>query len=175
MDVLIIENLLIDTRLGKIWIAATMRGVFRVHFGAIDIGAIESWFKDRPEVRFREGGDTVEKAAREILDYLSGNLTSFSVKPDLTGASQFCRKVWRATAKIPYGQVRTYGWIAKKIGNPNMARAVGTALSKNPVPIFIPCHRVVGAGKWLGGFSAGLKIKEELLAIESGQEKLEIL
>lgn len=174
MNALIIEHLSIDTVLGKIWIGATPRGIFRLHFGMIDIGAIESWYKDRPEVRFREGGDRIEKAAEEVLDYLSGKLRTFSVKVDIGGSSQFYRRVWRATAKIPYGQVRTYGWIARKIGNPNMARAVGIALSRNPVPILIPCHRVVAAGDRLGGFSAGLKIKEELLAIESGQEKLRI-
>lgn len=175
MNVVVVEYLLMESKVGKIWLGATMRGVFRVHFGRIETDAIESWFKDRPEIRFREGGSIVEKAAEEISDYLAGDLRVFSVKVDLAGASQFFRKVWRATARIPYGQVRTYGWVAKKIGNPHMARAVGVALSRNPTPILIPCHRVVGAGNWLGGFSAGLKIKQELLAIESGQENLGML
>ena len=80
--------------------------------------------------------------------------------------------MWRTTRKIPYGQVRTYAWVAERIGEPNSARAVGGALGKNPVPIFIPCHRVVGSHGSLGGFGAGLNVKERLLALEAGQVTL---
>jgi methylated-DNA-[protein]-cysteine S-methyltransferase len=114
----------------------------------------------------------VEQAARELLTYLEAKQKKFSVKLDLRGTTPFQRKVWRATCKIPYGQVRTYAWIADKLGDPNCARAVGNALGRNPIPIFIPCHRVVGAHGGLGGFSAGLSFKRWLLSLEAGQSSL---
>jgi O-6-methylguanine DNA methyltransferase len=169
---LVIGYLNLKTRVGDMWLAATPRGLFWVEFGPIDIEALKGFFDGRSGIAFQRGGDTVEQAGRELLHYLEGRLRKFSVKLDLTGASAFSRKVWNAARRIPYGQVRTYGWIAEKIGDPYCARAVGGALGKNPVPIFVPCHRVVGSHGWLGGFSAGLRVKESLLAIESGQSTL---
>jgi methylated-DNA-[protein]-cysteine S-methyltransferase len=94
------------------------------------------------------------------------------VKLDLRSATPFSKRVWRATSKIPYGQVRSYAWVAEKLGNPDAARAVGGALGRNPVPIFIPCHRVLDSDGGLGGFGAGLPLKRWLLALESGQPSL---
>jgi methylated-DNA-[protein]-cysteine S-methyltransferase len=93
-------------------------------------------------------------------------LTDFMNKPILLVGTDFQCAVWRALAKIPYGQTLTYGDIARRIGKPNAERAVGQACGSNPVPYFIPCHRVVSA-KGIGGFSSGLEIKIALLKAES--------
>ena len=87
-------------------------------------------------------------------------------KLDLDNATAFQRRVWRATQTIPYGQTRSYAWVADQI-NCNSARAIGQALSKNPIPIIIPCHRVIKSDGSLGGFSAGLGLKEVLLDLET--------
>ena len=79
--------------------------------------------------------------------------------------TEFQKKVYRATKTIPTGQVRTYGWVARKIGQPNACRAVGNALNKNPFPVIVPCHRVV-ARNGLGGFAEGIKAKKKLLRME---------
>lgn len=89
-----------------------------------------------------------------------------SVKILTPAGTPFQRQVWRAIGQIPYGETRTYQWIANKIGKPKAVRAVGQACGANPWPILIPCHRVVGSGGKLGGFSRGLRLKRQLLALE---------
>ncbi len=108
---------------------------------------------------------------KEYLDalegYFGGNVKEFSFALDLGRASDFDRAVWKATRKIPYGEIETYGGIAAKIGRPGAARAVGGALGRNPLPIPIPCHRVVRRDGSPGGFSAGIEWKHRLLALEA--------
>jgi methylated-DNA-[protein]-cysteine S-methyltransferase len=102
-----------------------------------------------------------------IRDYLAGKAVSFSDKLDLPGASPFQRRVWEVERSIPYGETRTYAWIAGKLGMPKAARAVGQALAKNPLPIMIPCHRVICSDGSLGGFGGGEDVKRLLLGIEA--------
>ena len=106
--------------------------------------------------------------AKQIQDYFRGRRVSFRARVAMEQASGFERAVYRAAMRIPYGQVRTYGWIARRIGRPRAARAVGNALGRNPVPIIVPCHRVVRSDGLLGGFSArqGVALKQKLLALE---------
>jgi methylated-DNA-[protein]-cysteine S-methyltransferase len=172
--VLIISHLTLKTRIGDMWLGGTQKGLFCVNFGAIDTDAVEGLFEGRGGIVFRKGGSIVEQAGREILHYLEGKRRRPSVKLDLTGATAFAKRVWRVTGKIPYGEVRTYAWVAEKVGHPNSARAVGNALGSNPVPLFIPCHRVVAHDGGLGGFSGGISIKKLLLALESGQPSLDL-
>lgn len=167
-----ISQLSLKSRIGDIWLGCTPRGLFWVNLRRVDTRAVEGFFDQGRAVVLSEGGDMVEKAARELLMYLEARQKKFTVKFDLRGTTPFQRKVWRATCRIPYGQVRTYAWIADRLGDPNCARAVGNALSRNPIPIFIPCHRVVGAHGGLGGFSAGLSFKRWLLSLEAGQSSL---
>jgi methylated-DNA-[protein]-cysteine S-methyltransferase len=167
-----INQLSLKSRIGEIWLGCTPRGLFWVNLRPVDTRALEGFFDDARRVNLRQGGEMVELAARELVLYLEGKLKKFTAKMDLRGTTPFQRKVWRATCKVPYGQVRTYAWIADRLGDPNSARAVGNALGKNPIPIFIPCHRVVGAHGGLGGFSAGLSFKRWLLSLESGQSSL---
>jgi methylated-DNA-[protein]-cysteine S-methyltransferase len=102
-----------------------------------------------------------------IRGYLAGKVVSFSDKLDLSWASLFQRSVWKVDQSIPYGETRTYAWIAGKLGMPKAARAVGQALAKNPLPIIIPCHRVICSDGSLGGFSGGQDLKRCLLGIEA--------
>ena len=105
-----------------------------------------------------------------LRKYLRGEPVSFGDKLDLAGATPFTRAVWQATRLIPYGQTQSYTWVAQQIGRPLARRAVGQALAKNPFPIVVPCHRVVGKKGSLTGFGGGLEMKKRLLDVEaSGQ------
>jgi methylated-DNA-[protein]-cysteine S-methyltransferase len=102
----------------------------------------------------------------DLKEYFSGKKVNFKEKLDLTGGTDFQKKVWKAMLKIPFGETRSYGWLAQKAGGKNKARATGAACGTNPIPIIIPCHRVIKSDKTLGGYSSGLGIKKKLLEIE---------
>jgi methylated-DNA-[protein]-cysteine S-methyltransferase len=114
------------------------------------------------------------RAERRLVNRLAGDLASyFAGKPrrwetslDLSGGTAFQRRVWRELAKVPFGATVSYGELARRVGRPGAARAVGQAVGANPIPILIPCHRVICSDGGLGGFSAGLEIKRWLLAHE---------
>ncbi|MBI2358617.1 MAG: MGMT family protein [Deltaproteobacteria bacterium] len=124
--------------------------------------------------RYRSRSDNVlaqrwqDLARKELSAYLAGRLRSFSAPCDLSSLSLFTRAVLRITARIPYGQVRSYRWIAERLGKPAASRAVGNALAQNPIPIIIPCHRVVRSDGELGGFALGASWKRRLLDLEKG-------
>jgi methylated-DNA-[protein]-cysteine S-methyltransferase len=99
--------------------------------------------------------------------YYFGCRTAFPDKLDLAGATAFQRAVWKAARLIPYGETRSYAWVAEAAGSPGAARAAGPALARNPLPIIVPCHRVLAADGSLGGFGGGLKMKETLLKLEA--------
>ncbi|OJW47092.1 MAG: hypothetical protein BGO67_10300 [Alphaproteobacteria bacterium 41-28] len=113
------------------------------------------------------------EAERQLSEYFIGTCKKFDLPLDFVG-SEFTQKVWAALLSIPYGETRTYGQIAKQIGEPTKARAVGMANSKNPIAIVAPCHRVIGANGKLTGFAGGLKAKAYLLRLES-EEFLKLL
>lgn len=106
-----------------------------------------------------------QEAQRQLEEYFVGQRQTFDL-PLRPHGTDFQRRVWDQLLQIPYGQTATYGEIAKKIGNPNAARAVGQACNANPIPIFIPCHRVVGSNSRLTGFALGLDVKTALLERE---------
>ena len=173
-ETLVVSHLSLKSRIGDVWLASSQRGLFSVCLGPIDVEALKAVYEATPGIVFEKGGKLVEQAARELLLYLEGKLVRFSVRLDLRGATPFSRKVWRVTSKIPYGRVRSYAWVAEELGNPDAARAVGGALGRNPVPIFIPCHRVIGSHGSLRGFGGGLALKSWLLSLESGQPSLDL-
>jgi methylated-DNA-[protein]-cysteine S-methyltransferase len=109
--------------------------------------------------------DLIKEAFQQLDDYLSGNLKEFSL-PLATCGTEFMLKTWQALRDIPYGETASYKDIAVKIGNPKAVRAVGMANNRNPIPIFIPCHRVIGANGKLVGYGGGMELKEKLLEIE---------
>ena len=115
-------------------------------------------------VKVLEGGSLLEAA--ELEDYFSGRRKTFEVPIDFRFVTPFQERVLRATARIPFGSVSSYGEIARQIGKPEAQRAVGGALGHNPVPIIIPCHRVIAANGSIGGYTGGLEIKRELFKIE---------
>lgn len=102
-----------------------------------------------------------------IRAYFSGLSVIFPDELDLTGYTNFQLKVWETTRLIPYGETRSYIWVAKQIGKPGAARAVGQALGRNPLPIIIPCHRVLGSNGSLTGFGGGVDMKRNLLSLEA--------
>lgn len=104
---------------------------------------------------------------RQLEEYLRGERKKFDIYLRLQGTA-FQSKLWLELLKIPYGEVKTYGEIAKDLDSPKAARAVGLACNKNPIIILVPCHRVVGKGGKLTGYAAGLDVKEKLLALEKG-------
>jgi methylated-DNA-[protein]-cysteine S-methyltransferase len=103
---------------------------------------------------------------RELSEYFENGGEEFTQKIDLSGGTEFEKKVWLVLKQIPYGETRTYKWLAEKIGNPNASRAVGRALGKNPLPIVLPCHRIIESDGSLGGYSGGIDIKRRLLDME---------
>jgi methylated-DNA-[protein]-cysteine S-methyltransferase len=111
------------------------------------------------------------EAEHQLTDYFAGKLKKFSLKFDFTG-TKFQKKVWRALAAIPFGETRSYGEIAKRIGRPKAVRAVGAANGSNPISIMVPCHRVIGSNGKLTGFAGGLETKAFLLKTESGKKHL---
>ena len=106
------------------------------------------------------------QVADELKRYFTGQLKSFTF-PIRTEGTEFNRRVWHELEKVPYGETISYGELAHRVGNPKAARAVGTANGRNPIPIVIPCHRVVAAGGKLGGYGGGLALKRRLLDLEA--------
>jgi methylated-DNA-[protein]-cysteine S-methyltransferase len=109
---------------------------------------------------------TVER----LQAYFSGEKVEFPEKLDLSEATSFQRTVWEKTQLIPYGKTRSYQWVARQIGNPGAVRAVGRALGRNPLPVIVPCHRVIASNGSLGGFTGGLEMKKRLLELEGESE-----
>jgi len=107
----------------------------------------------------------IKEAVHQLIDYFSGKRKIFDL-PLAPKGTDFQKKVWAVLCTIPYGETMSYGEVAETIGNPKAARAVGMANNKNPIPIFIPCHRVIGANGKLIGYASGLHIKESLLNLE---------
>ncbi|MEI6083817.1 MAG: methylated-DNA--[protein]-cysteine S-methyltransferase [Verrucomicrobiota bacterium] len=104
--------------------------------------------------------------ARQLKAYTAGKPIRFTIPVDLTAGTAFQQAVWRVLLKIPRGETRSYGWVAKQIGKPRATRAVGSACGANPVPIIVPCHRVIAGDGSIGGFGCGLPLKKKLLALE---------
>jgi methylated-DNA-[protein]-cysteine S-methyltransferase len=115
--------------------------------------------------------DSFSGLAKRLGDYFSGKRVHFSDALDLSRITAFQARVYEATSTIPYGETRSYGWVAERIDNPRAARAVGQALGRNPWPIIIPCHRILAGDGQLGGFTGGLETKKRLLEMESGSPR----
>jgi AraC family transcriptional regulator of adaptative response/methylated-DNA-[protein]-cysteine methyltransferase len=150
--------------LGAVLIAATAHGVVAVRLDD-DLDALKGEVSQRfPDAEFKRGNGVTTDAARAVQRYLEGGPDPDV--PVVLPEAGFTSKVWREIARIPRGRVRSYGRIAKTLKSPHAARAVGQACGKNPVPLVIPCHRVIASDGSLGGFSAGLEVKRKLLALE---------
>ncbi|HWR57608.1 MAG TPA: methylated-DNA--[protein]-cysteine S-methyltransferase [Thermodesulfovibrionales bacterium] len=111
-------------------------------------------------------GRTPESFSKQLVDYFSGKLRDFHQNTVFFEGTDFEQKVWLTLREIPYGETRTYKWLAERIENPKAVRAVGRALSRNPIPIVLPCHRIIESDGSIGGYSSGVEIKRRLLDME---------
>jgi methylated-DNA-[protein]-cysteine S-methyltransferase len=150
---------IVDSFLGPILLVQSGPGIREIHFLKGDQTTLS-------DVLGKRSPSLLKPVRVEILDYLNGRRTSFSLRAETQG-SPFQKKVWEALKTIPYGATRSYQEIAIQIGKPKAARAVGLACRRNPLPIIIPCHRVIGKNGDLTGYAGGLRIKEKLLTLES--------
>ncbi|PYJ53323.1 MAG: cysteine methyltransferase [Verrucomicrobia bacterium] len=125
----------------------------------------------RSDPAWREDAAPLTETIRQLQAYFAGELENFNL-PLAPEGTQFQMEVWRRLCDIPYGQTISYGELARRVGNPKASRAVGLANGSNPIPIVIPCHRVIGSNGKLTGYGGGLPIKEKLLALERHQLRL---
>jgi methylated-DNA-[protein]-cysteine S-methyltransferase len=159
---------LVDTPVGTLVAAATPRGLVTLSysdtFGGSD--GVLDWVAAKLSPRMLEAPARLDDVRRELDEYFEGRRRDFDLPIDWALASAWGRKILKATAAIPFGEVSTYGAVAAKAGNPKASRAAGRALNTNPIPIVVPCHRVVGASGKLVGYAGGLDRKVTLLEIE---------
>jgi len=155
-----------DSPFGTLLLAATRRGLTRVAFPEEDMDVVLEKLADRISPRIVEASAPLEAMRRELDEYFSGRRRSFQLALDWTLVGPFARRVLGATAKIPYGGVLTYAEVAARAGSPRGSRAAGNALGANPMPIVVPCHRVLRTGGALGGYAGGLERKRFLLELE---------
>lgn len=147
--------------LERLGLAASPAGITRVYLRRVETAR-------SPAREAGPIGRLLEQARKELAEYLAGDRTFFTVPVDLSQVPTFERAALQAAVRIPYGEVRSYKWIAQRLGEPDAARAVGNAMASNPVPLIIPCHRVVKSDGGLGGYSFGPLRKEALLNLERG-------
>jgi O-6-methylguanine DNA methyltransferase len=157
---------IIDTAFGYVGIGATEEGISAVTLpcetedeAVISLGEKSGTGDPDPEL--------LPDLVKRLIDYFNGEKVSFPDELDITSASEFQKKVWQAAQSIPYGETRSYLWIATQAGNPRASRAAGRALGRNPLPVVIPCHRVIAGTGGMGGFTGGVEMKMRLLALES--------
>jgi methylated-DNA-[protein]-cysteine S-methyltransferase len=159
---------LVDSPIGTLVAAATVRGLATLSYedqhGGAD--AVLDLLAAKLSPRMLEAPARLDEVRRELDEYFAGQRDHFDLPIDWTLASPFSRRVLKATAAIPFGKVSTYGAMAARAGNPKASRAAGRALGANPIPIVVPCHRVVGASGQLTGYTGGLHRKVALLEIE---------
>jgi methylated-DNA-[protein]-cysteine S-methyltransferase len=157
----------LDSPVGPVLVAATRRGIVRISFGAVyDEEAVLADLCDRVSPRIVELPSYFDALRRELEEYFHGRRTRFDLPVDWRLTGGFGRRVLEHTARIPYGEVSTYKEIAAAAGSARGARAAGNALGSNPIPIVVPCHRVLHSGGGLGGYGGGLDRKEFLLKLE---------
>ena len=158
MDNLVRDPVIIQTKLGALRIQFSPRGLSRLEF--YKAGALPSTSKRQQAVSLPYNLE------RQLQRYAAGSSVRWNVSLDLSSGTEFQQQVWRTLTRIPRGETRSYGWVAKRVGNPMASRAVGSACGANPVPIIVPCHRVIAGNGSIGGFGGGLPMKRRLLALE---------
>jgi len=141
-----------ESPIGSLYLVFTGKVLIEIEFSR-PIGAI----------RKREAPSLIKK---ELREYFENGREEFTQKIGFTKGTEFDRNVWLALREVPYGETRTYKWLAEKVGKPAGSRAVGQALSRNPIPIILPCHRIIESDGSIGGYSAGVDFKRRLLEIE---------
>jgi methylated-DNA-[protein]-cysteine S-methyltransferase len=156
----------VDSPFGRLLVAVTRRGVVRVIYPEHDVDRELQALATGVSPRVLESPRATDAVRRELDEYFAGRRRGFTVRPDLRGVRGFSRKVLERTARIPFGVLATYREVATDAGSPRGYRAAGNALGGNPVPIVVPCHRVVATGGGLGGYTGGIDRKLTLLRLE---------
>ena len=159
---------LLDSPLGSLLVAATPRGVCRISYDADPEAEAERLARAYGR-RVLRAPRAVDEVRRELDEYFAGRRVTFDLDLDLAAAPEFTRTVLDELALVPYGEVTTYGSLAARVGSPRAARAVGTVMNRNPIPIVLPCHRVVGSNGNLVGYGGGLDRKDALLRLEGAR------
>ena len=154
---------IVDSPIGRLLLAGDDGALRLIHF--------QRDRPRRPDESWRENARPFARAVAELESYFRGERRAFTV-PLAPEGTPCQRRVWDALLEIPYGETTSYGEIARRIGQPHASRAVGLANGSNPLPIIIPCHRVIGSNGSLTGYGGGLPIKQQLLALERGERRL---
>ncbi len=154
-----------DTPVGQLLVAVTNQGVCEIHYDA-DPDAEAERLARLFGARVLRSPRPTDEARRQLDEYFAGTRREFDLDVDLRPAREFGRAVLEQLAQVPYGELTTYGTLAARAGKPRAARAVGTVMNRNPVPIVLPCHRVVGSTGSLVGYAGGLDRKRTLLELE---------
>ncbi|MBA7706450.1 Methylated-DNA--protein-cysteine methyltransferase [subsurface metagenome] len=152
-----------DSPLGTYILVSSQRGMVCVAAEDRASARLVQW--ERDGIQMRDDGEHNDNVTDQLDAYFTGKLSQFSVPLDMWG-TLFQRQVWELLCGIPYGETRSYGQIARALGRPNSARAVGQAIGRNPVAIIVPCHRVIGSDGDLTGYGGGLHRKQALLELE---------
>ena len=147
---------------GTLWMARTPRGICNLVIG----GTRHRFRSSLPRGDWTEDARPFRAITAKLRRFASGKRVAFDVPLDLSLGTPFQQKVWRAIAKIPWGETRSYAELARAVGKPSAYRAVANACGANPVPLIIPCHRVIASDGSIGGFSGGIALKRELLGLE---------
>jgi len=155
-----------DSPFGRLLLAQTKRGLVRVGLPNQDTDLLLADLSARVSPRVLEAPAALDEVRRELDLYFAGKLDSFDLPLDWRLSSGFRQRVLRAIDRIPYGQTRTYTEMARKAGNERAVRAAGSACGSNPIPLVVPCHRVLRTGGALGGYGGGLPMKQSLLELE---------
>ncbi len=154
--------------LGLIGLVSSERGLVRLGFYKDEL-QFKRWVKERYPEAIRED-NFFKPLFKQLNRYFQGRRVIFRFPLELRG-THFQRKVWETLLKIPYGEVRSYGWVAEQVGRPKAQRAVGNAVASNPIAIIIPCHRVVRSDGSIGGYGYGVEMKKKLLELEGAHYK----
>lgn len=156
----------VDSPLGVLTVAATPRGLVRVALPNHDLEDVLVELSEEVSPRLLEAPGRLDEARRELDDYFEGRRREFELELDWRLTRGFFRRVLRHTAEIPYGETATYAEMAELAGSPRAHRAAGSALAANPIPLVVPCHRVVRSGGAIGNYGGGPEVKERLLRLE---------
>lgn len=156
----------LDTPVGQLLVACTRRGLLRVSFETQGFETVLGELADRVSPRLMHAPGKLDRAARQLEEYFHGARDSFDLPLDHRLSRGFGRSVHHLLPRIPYGDTWTYREVAEALGNPKAVRAVGTACGRNPLPLVVPCHRVLRSDGSLGGYAGGLAAKRQLLTLE---------
>ncbi len=157
----------IDSPIGALLLAATSRGLVRVAFDSEDHDAVLKQLAEKISPRVLEADAQLAPIAAQVEEYFAGQRRDFDIPLDRRLSSGFRREVQRQLSEIPYGTTQSYSEVAAAVGQPTAVRAVGTACAQNPIPLVVPCHRVLRSDGSLGGYRGGLPAKQQLLELEA--------